>query len=184
MVAPRRRTRGAGRLAGLAPAGGVRILTSAKATVAALEGDDPATDLAAYRREGFVRAALRRFGDGQTTSGQSLVIRLGSTAQARKETARNIALIRRDAAAATGGTTGGTTGRLWSLRRIPGSLGFVEHFKNGGAILEFAGVVFSDGPYYYLVTAGSPNARIEGRDVFDAAAALYTRVHPQTPPGV
>ena len=28
--------------------------------------------------------------------------------------------------------------------------------------------MFSGGPYYYLVTAGGPNARIEGRDVFDA----------------
>lgn len=123
-----------GTLAGLTPAGGVRSRTSAKATVAALDSDDPATDLTALRRAGFARAALQRFGNGRTTTGLSLAIQLGSPAQARKEVARNAAVIRRDAAH----TGSGTAGRVWTLRRIPGSTGFDEHFRgDNGAAIEF-----------------------------------------------
>ena len=169
-----------GAMAGLPPAGGVRSLTSAKATVAALDSDNPAADLTALRRSGFTRAALQKFGNGQSTSGLSLVIQLGSPALARKELARNAGPMRRDAAVPV--PNSGTTGKVWTLRRIPGSTGFDEHFRGDhGAAIEFAGVMFSEGPFYYLVIAGGPNRRIDGRDVFDAAAALYTRVHGPAP---
>jgi hypothetical protein len=171
-----------GEMAGLPPAGGVRSLTSAKATVAALDSDNPAADLTALRRSGFTRAALQRFGNGRSTNGLSLVIQLGSPALARKELARNAAPMRRDAAVSKNGTNNGTTGKVWTLRRIPGSTGFDEHFRGDhGAAIEFAGVIFSEGPFYYLVFVGGPDRRIDGRDAFDAAAALYTRVHGPAP---
>ena len=158
-----------GPLTGLAPSGPVREPPTAAATVAALDSDHPAADLRAYRRAGFVRAALQRFGDGRSTFGFSLAIETRSATAARREVARDQAIVRGDAAR----NDGMATGVLVTLRRIPGSLAFVERFTDGGHRLRFTGVIFRQGAFAYTIVAGGPDRRISGRRLFDAAASLY-----------
>ena len=161
-----------GKLAGLPAAGRVLVFKTANATVAALDSDDPVAELAAYRREGLVGSALQRFGNGQTTFGMSLTLQLSSPAYARAEAARNVASIRRDAAH----PRKGTTGRAVAFSQIPGATAFEEHFKDAGTAIEFAGVVFSGGPFCYFVQSGGPDESLDERAVYRAAVALYQRV--------
>lgn len=164
-----------GTLAGISRQGRPLFLRTPKATEAALDSDNPRADEAALRREGFVRAALQRFGDGNTSFGMSLVIQLASANDARAELSRNVAMIRRDAAH----PPKGTSGRVFRDSRIPGSTAFVERFPDNGRTAEFAGVVFSDGPYYYLVEAGAPDELLDEHAIYDAAVRLYKGVHAQ-----
>jgi len=159
-----------GPLSGAPPSGSVRTFATPAALVGALDSDHPAADRAALRAQHFTGAALEPFGDGRTMFGMSLVVRTATATGAR-------ALFARDRAEILGGPAGKATGSVRHLRRIPVSLGFVEHFNDGGRPLTFAGVVFADGPYYYVVSIGGPRARVAGQVVFNAAARLYATVH-------
>ena len=160
----------AGPLSGAAPSGAVSTFITPAALIAALDSDRPASDRAALRAQHFRGGALEHFGDGTKVIGMSLAVRTQTAAGARALFARDRRQILHDAG-------GQSNAAVHPLRRIPVSLGFAERFSDHGTPLTFAGVAFADGPFYYLLTLGGPRSRVEARDVFDAAATLYARVH-------
>ena len=148
----------AGPMSGVAPSGGVSTFTTPAALVAALDSDRPASDRAALARPALPRGRARAFrGRHEGRSAMSLAVRTQTAAGARALFARDRRQILGDA-----GSAGQETASVHSLRRIPVSLGFAERFTDHGTPLTFVGVVFADGPFYYLVTLGGPRARVRG----------------------
>lgn len=154
-------------LAGLEPTGPPTVFTSPEdfAKNVQLSRDD----VALLRQAGFVTAAVTEFGDGafSSRSGLSSAVQFGSPDQARAEAARAAALL--DSLQSADAERG-------SLPDVPGSKTTKDHGTAEGPNGTYATVVFTDGPFGYVVWGGGAKGTVDPQAVLDDASALYKRV--------
>jgi hypothetical protein len=130
------------------------------------EGPTRAADASRLRRLGFVAGVGENFVTAASPGGAglSLVEQFGSSQAARQELAAQVK-------APPGGTY-----KAFAVAGIPGARGF--DLSSGGS--AGANVAWADGPFYYLVGAGSAQGAAHPpthAQVIAAATVLYRRVH-------
>jgi hypothetical protein len=156
-----------GEFPGFEPQGGAPVVTDPR--VWASQSDtEPTKETARLRRLGFAGAVSEHLArsDPSPAGGLSLVVQLSSPGAARTELAVQY---RRPPPA-------GERLKPFSASGIPGVRGF--DLVGGGNVGH--NVVFTDGPYYYLVGAGYPTGASKPptqAQVVAAAQTLYRRVH-------
>jgi hypothetical protein len=159
-----------GEFAGFGPFGPAHVTTfrNARAWVAGntqLTPTQVSNAVAALHREGFVAAATEQLGSLKPyRGGLSWVTELGSTAKARAEVARTIAITR----------AAGYPFAPFKVIGIPGAVAYRAGTSSQGG----DNILFADGRFAYLVGDGwGPGGKPARPALIAAAQNLYKRVH-------
>ena len=148
---------------------------TAKAWVAMNTSLTPAqarAQVARLTREGFKELLAEYLDDAQGRgNGLSFVMQLGSAASARAELAAEV----RDAKAQ------GQATEMFRISAIPGAVGWGADQGNPGDYMGGENIVFTDGPFFYLVgNAWSGSTQTHNprhAALIEAATKLHLRVH-------
>lgn len=129
-------------------------------------------EAARLTREGFKELLAEYLDDAQGRgNGLSFVMQLGSAASARAELAAEVRKAKAQGQAA----------ETFRISAIPGAVGFGADQGNPGDYMGGENIVFTDGPFFYLVgNAWSGSTRTHNprhAALVEATTKLYKRVH-------